>query len=517
MSKIVKIFDTTLRDGEQSPGCSMNMSEKIEVAYQLEKLGVDIIEAGFAISSKGDFESIQEIAKVIKSSTVCSLCRALKKDIEYAADSIKQAKYGRIHTFIATSPIHMEYKLKMSPDKVLENAVNAVSYAKSFVEDVEFSCEDAGRSDRAFLAKVFSAVIKAGATTINVPDTVGYQTPEEFGSLINYLMNNVSGIENVDVSVHCHNDLGLATANSLAGVVNGASQIECTINGIGERAGNTALEEVVMALKVRSDEYNVGTNINTTEIAKASKLVSHITGSFVQANKAIVGANAFAHEAGIHQDGMLKQKRTYEIMDAEMIGLSTNQLVLGKHSGRHAFKDKLKELGYHLTDTELENAFDRFKKLADKKKDIHEEDLHTIVVDEAYQPPEVYKLKYVKVLSTNQTKPEAEVVLIHNDEILEGRAVGAGSVDAIYKTVDSLINEDIHLIDYVIQAVTEGTDALGEVVVRIKDNDRVFTGRGSSTDVLIASTKAYLMAINKMLNGRLNGQLKPTTFGSKGV
>ena len=391
MSKEIKIFDTTLRDGEQSPGCSMNEKEKLEVAFQLEKLGVDVIEAGFAISSQGDFDAIHTIASHIKTSRVCSLARAVKKDIEQAALAIKPASLQRIHTFIATSPIHMQYKLKMTPDQVLENAVSAVKLAKSFVSDVEFSCEDAGRSDRNFLVKVFNEVIKAGATTLNVPDTVGYLSPDEFGDLIRYLNQNVKGIENVIISVHCHNDLGLATANSLAGVLNGARQIECTINGIGERAGNTALEEVVMALKVRESFYHCHTHIVTQEIVKTSRLVSHITGSFVQPNKAIVGANAFAHEAGIHQDGVLKQKRTYEIMDAEMIGLNQNQLILGKHSGRHAFSEKIKEMGHVLTKEELDIAFAKFKDLADSKKDVMTEDIEAILFEDRVE--KIYSLK----------------------------------------------------------------------------------------------------------------------------
>ena len=511
MTRHIKIFDTTLRDGEQSPGCSMNKKEKVEVAHQLEKLGVDIIEAGFAISSKGDFESIEAIAAEIKNSTVCSLCRAVKNDIKAAGESIQKAKLQRIHTFIATSPIHMEYKLKMNPDEVVEAAVGAVRMAREFVNDVEFSCEDAGRSDKDFLVRVFNEVIKAGATTLNVPDTVGYQTPEEFGALIKYLADNVIGIENVDISVHCHNDLGLATANALAGVMNGASQIECTINGIGERAGNTALEEVVMALKVREDQYNASTRINTKEIMKTSRLVTHITGSHVQANKAIVGANAFAHEAGIHQDGILKQKRTYEIMDAEMIGLTENQLVLGKHSGRHAFSDKLNELGYNLSGDDLNKAFERFKALADRKKEILEEDLHTIVSDEVYKMDETYVLKKLHVTSDSEAKPKATVTLEKDDALIEETCEGAGSVDAIYTTIKHIIKEDIKLVDYSIHSVTRGTDALGEVTVRVKDEDRIYTGRGSSTDVLMASAKAYVMAINKLIFGRTHKRIRPTS------
>ena len=503
------IFDTTLRDGEQSPGCSMNLKEKLDVASHLESLRVDCIEAGFAISSKGDFEAIKAIAAHVTYSSVCSLCRAVKGDIELAAQSVSAAKRPRIHTFIATSPIHMEHKLKMSPDKVLERAVDAVTYAKTFVEDVEFSCEDAGRSNPEFLARVYAAVIKAGATVINVPDTVGYMMPAEFGGLINYLGNHVVGIENAIISVHCHDDLGVATANSLAGVLNGARQVECTVNGIGERAGNTALEEVVMSLAVRSDYYNVATDIETTEISKTSRLVSHITGSVIQPNKAVVGANAFAHEAGIHQDGVLKQKSTYEIMNPEMVGLTENKLVLGKHSGRHAFLDRLKELGYQLSNDELQQAFERFKAIADKKKDVLDDDLHALISDEIYQHDDHYKLDYFEVNTTNESRPKATVRLMIDQKVLTGSSEGAGSVDAIYKTIDQMVGETIDLKEYTLQSITGGTDALGEVVVRIRDQGQIFVGRSSSTDVLNSSAKAYIVAINKMLNARGIQRIKP--------
>ncbi len=510
MTRKIKIFDTTLRDGEQSPGCSMNKEEKLEIAYQLERLGVDIIEAGFAISSKGDFESIALIAEKIRTPVICSLCRAIPKDIDAAAESIKKAQRGRIHTFIATSQIHMAHKLKMSPDQVLENAVAAVKYAKTKVEEVEFSCEDAGRSDWAFLVRVFTEVIKAGATTINIPDTVGYLSPDEFGAMIRHLMNTVPKIETVDVSVHCHNDLGAATANSLAGVLAGASQIECTINGIGERAGNTALEEVVMAIHTRNDIYHAVTGINTREIMKTSRLIQNITGSMVQANKAIVGANAFAHEAGIHQDGMLKAKCTYEIMDAESIGLSDGKLVLGKHSGRHAFSQRLKELGFELNAEAINKAFERFKAIADSKKEVSDKDLESIVSDEVYQAPEIFKLKYVQIVAGNTTRPIACVQLVYQEEVLEGSQTGAGPVDAIFQTIDHIISEKVNLVDFSIHSVTGGTDALGEVTVRIQDGGNVFTGRGSELDVLVASTKAYLHAINKMLSQRSEDRIKPT-------
>jgi len=510
MSKHIKIFDTTLRDGEQSPGCSMNKEEKLEVALQLERLNVDIIEAGFAISSKGDFESIALIAQRVRGPVICSLARAVRQDIEAASQAIEKAARRRIHTFIATSPIHMQHKLRMSPAQVLENAVSAVSYAKSLVEEVEFSCEDAGRSDWDFLVEVYTAVIKAGATTINVPDTVGYQTPEEFGRLIRYLSEHVPGIENVDISVHCHDDLGMATANALSGVLNGATQVECTINGIGERAGNTALEEVVMALHVREDFYKAKTQVVTREIMKASRLLSSVTGSGVQPNKAIVGANAFAHEAGIHQDGMLKARQTYEIMDAEMVGLKETQLVLGKHSGRHAFSKKLEEMGHSLDKEALNKAFDRFKLLADKKKEVSDKDLESIVSDEVHQVQEIFSLDYVQVTAGNTTRPAACVQLRYEGEVLEKTATGAGPVDAIFQTIDQIVGEPISLVDFAVHAVTGGTDALGEVTVRIKDAGRVFTGRGASMDVLVASSKAYLQAINKMLAERDQYRIKAT-------
>ncbi|MGE4169883.1 MAG: 2-isopropylmalate synthase [Candidatus Margulisiibacteriota bacterium] len=510
MSDIIKIFDTTLRDGEQSPGCSMNKEEKLEIAYQLERLNVDVIEAGFAISSKGDFDSIALIAEKIKTPIICSLARAIPKDIEAAAAAIEKAKNKRIHTFIATSPIHMEHKLKMHPDAVLDMAVSAVKLAKSFVNDVEFSCEDAGRSDRDFLVRVLTEVIKAGATVVNIPDTVGYQTPEQFGALIRFLKETVPGIDKTDISVHCHNDLGLATANALAGVLNGATQIECTINGIGERAGNTALEEVVMALKTRHEAYGQAkTNIITPEIMKTSRLVTSITGSTVQANKAIVGANAFAHESGIHQDGMLKHRRTYEIMDAEMIGLRDTNLVLGKHSGRHAFTDKLKELGFELSKPEIDKAFERFKALADQKKDVSDKDLHSIVSDEVFHAPEIYKLHYLQIIAGNTTRPTAVIQLDKGGEIIEGAYTGAGPVDALYKGIETMIGEPINLVDFSIHSVTGGTDALGEVTVRIRDGESIFTGRGSALDVLVASAKAYVAAVNKMLGARGTTRINP--------
>lgn len=508
MDTHIKVFDTTLRDGEQSPGCSMNLREKLDIAHHLEALNVDVIEAGFAISSQGDFEAIAAISKQLKKTRICSLARAVQSDIKQAAASIEAAKYPRIHTFIATSDIHMMHKLKMSRDEVLTRAVEAVRYAKEFVEDVEFSCEDAGRSDRAFLAQVYSAVIAAGATVINVPDTVGYMEPSEFGALISYLKAHVEGSDRVDISVHCHNDLGLATANALAGVANGATQIECTVNGIGERAGNTALEEVVMAMYVRQDQFAKQTQINMKDISKISRLVSLVTGSVVQPNKAIVGANAFAHEAGIHQDGVLKFKTTYEIMSPELIGAAQKPLVLGKHSGRHAFMERMKALGYTLNHTDLEKSFVRFKALADKKKEVLEDDLHALVADEVYQEEERIRLVCFNVESNTQSMPVAAVGLMVEGKTIHKENEGAGSVDALYKTIDAIVGEAITLKEYTLQSISGGTDALGEVVVRVADGDRVFAGRSSSTDILLASVKAYLHAINKVLLARNSVRIK---------
>ncbi|MFC1517972.1 2-isopropylmalate synthase [Candidatus Margulisiibacteriota bacterium] len=507
------IFDTTLRDGEQSPGCSMNIEEKVELARMLEKLRVDVIEAGFAISSPGDFAAIQAVAKAVKAPTVCSLARTMKKDIDTAADAIKAAKNKRIHTFIATSPVHMEHKLKMMPDKVLETAVGAIKLAKSYVEDVEFSCEDAGRSEPAFLYKIIEAAIKAGATTVNIPDTVGYCTPTEFGKIIYGIKENIPNIDKAVISVHIHNDLGLAVASSIASIENGAGQVECTINGIGERAGNCSLEEIVMALRVRKDLFGKGkdTNIDTKHIYKASRLLSSITGVKVQPNKAIVGANAFAHEAGIHQDGILKHRQTYEIMTAEDVGWPSNKLVMGKHSGRHAFGTKLKELGYELTDDELNKAFERFKILADKKKEVSELDLEALVANEIKATYETYKLESLHVETGTNVKPTAKLKVLKESKPLEVKKSGDGPVDAIFKCIDDVTKKEskgMELMDYVVSAVTEGTDALGEVTVRIRAHSKTFTGHGANTDVLVASAEAYLNAINKMIS--FKGKTKPT-------
>lgn len=501
MTNFVRIFDTTLRDGEQSPGCSMNLKEKLEMANQLDKLGVDIMEAGFAIASPGDFASVKTIAKSIKNSSVASLARALTKDIDAAAEALKEAKFPRIHTFIATSDIHMAYKLKMRPEQVLEQAREMVKYAKKYCGDVEFSAEDASRSNPEFLYKVFEAVIQAGATTINVPDTVGYTSPEEFAALIRGIKQNVPSIDKAIISVHCHNDLGLAVANSLAAIGAGAMQIECTVNGIGERAGNAALEEVVMNLNTRKDLYGFETKIKTKEIYKTSKLLSSITGVRVQPNKAIVGENAFAHESGIHQHGMLANKETYEIMTPESIGLNENKLVLGKHSGRHAFEDKVVSMGYELDDNALTKAFEEFKVLADRKKEITDRDLEALVCRKVIQVPEYYKLDRFVINSGNTiTTTSSMRLLTKTGHILE-EVISSydGPIDASYKAIDRLVGKKFMLEDFVINAVTGGTDAQGEVNVKIKNKDRLYNGHGVSMDIVEASILAYISAINSML------------------
>ena len=501
MTNIVRIFDTTLREGEQSPGCSMNLAEKIEVAKQLEKLGVDIMEAGFAIASPGDFASVKAIATAIKNSTVASLARALPKDIDSAAEALKNTKYPRIHTFLATSDIHMQYKLKKTPDQVLETAYEMVKYAKRFCSDIEFSAEDASRSNPEFLYKVFEAVIEAGATTINVPDTVGYTSPEEFAALIKGIRENVPSIDKAVISVHCHNDLGLAVANSLAAIKAGARQVECTINGIGERAGNAALEEVVMNLNTRRDLYGFECGIHTKEIYKSSKLLSSITGVRVQPNKAIVGENAFAHESGIHQHGMLAHKETYEIMTPESIGLTENKLVLGKHSGRHAFEDKLKSMGYELDEKALAKAFEDFKVLADKKKDVTDRDIEALICHKLVQIPEAYKLERFVINAGNTiTTTSSMRLLTKTGHVLE-EVVSSydGPIDASYKAIDKLVGKKFILEDFVINSVTGGTDAQGEVNVKIRNKDKVYNGHGVSMDIVEASILAYISAINNML------------------
>jgi 2-isopropylmalate synthase len=501
MTEKIIIFDTTLRDGEQCPGASLNTQEKLEVAGYLEKLKVDVIEAGFPISSPGDFEGVEMIAKNIKGPTIAALCRTVEQDIKCAWDAIKLAQKPRIHTFIATSPIHMKLKLEKTPQEVLQQAVSAVRLAKSFCPEVEFSAEDATRSEPEFLYQIFAEVIKAGATIINVPDTVGYSQPEEFGKLIKGIVENVPNIDQVIISVHCHNDLGLGVANSLESLKYGVKQIECTINGIGERAGNASLEEIVMAIHTRSDFYQKTTNIDTHYIYPTSRLVSRLTGFVVQPNKAIVGKNAFAHEAGIHQAGVLKDASTYEIMKPQTIGLESNQIVLGKHSGRNAFKKRLLELGYELDQEKLERSFEHFKKLADKKKEIYAEDLIALVSEYLVEDiTEVYELKYFHINTGNNILPTATVRLCKEGEILEDAACGDGPVDAVFKAIDRITGVKVKLTDYYIRALTRGKDAQGEAMVEIKDNGHSYIGKSVSTDTIEASVKAYLKAINKMLS-----------------
>jgi len=504
LSNRVYIFDTTLRDGEQSPGVSLNINEKLQIARQLTRLGVDIIEAGFPITSPGDFAAVQAVAREVRGVTVAGLARANFKDIDSAWEALRDAEQARIHTFIATSDIHLKYKLRKDRDQVVEAAVAAVKHAKKYTSDVEFSAEDASRSDVDYLARVFGEVIKAGATVINIPDTVGYAMPEEFALFIKQVMERTPGIEKVIVSVHCHDDLGLAVANSLAAVGAGARQVEGTINGIGERAGNAALEEVVMGLYTRKDRYGLTTGFNTREIYRTSRLVSSLTGMPVQPNKAVVGKNAFAHESGIHQDGVLKERTTYEIMNPEMVGIAASNLVLGKHSGRHAFRDRLAELGYNLTDDELNLAFARFKSLADKKKEITDEDLQAIVDDEIRHIPDTYTLEYFHISSGTTVVPTATVGLRVGDERKEDAACGDGPVDAIYKAVDKITGLSCTLVNYTINAITGGKDALGDVTVKLKCNGRekIYTGRGVSTDILEASARAYVNAVNKLIYDR---------------
>ena len=503
MQNYITIFDTTLRDGEQSPGASMNIEEKIKIALQLERLGVDVIEAGFAASSKGDFEAISQIAQHLETTAVCSLARALPSDIESAAKAIAKAKHRRIHTFIATSPIHMRYKLKLSPDEVLKKAVEAVKCAKSLCDDVEFSCEDALRSDMGFLREILPAVIEAGARTINLPDTVGYRLPYEIESFMQEVCNFVG--ESAILSIHCHNDLGLAVANSIAAIKGGARQVECTINGLGERAGNTALEEVVMILKTRKDLFCVDTRINTKEIYAASKLVADTTGIRPQPNKAIVGKNAFAHESGIHQDGMLKHRETYEIMRPSDIGIpESSGLVLGKHSGRAAFRDKVKALGFVLSDDELNSAFERFKQLCDSKKEVFDDDLRAIISEETTHIPQVFTLHIVQVSACSSGKYCAAVSIIQDNKELSDSALGNGAVDSVLKSIDRISNIQGKLKDYKVEAVTSGKDALAKVVVKVEfeDSGRAMIGHGIDIDTMNATAKAYISALNSYLSMR---------------
>lgn len=492
------IFDTTLRDGEQSPGASMTRDEKVRIARMLEKLKVDVIEAGFAIASPGDFESVRAVAEAVKDSTVCSLARAVKGDIERAAEAIRPANSGRIHTFIATSPIHMKYKLQMEPPKVLEQAVAAVKLARQFTDDVEFSLEDASRSEFEFMCRIIESVIAAGARTINLPDTVGYGEPGEYGMLFSRLIGAIPNADKAIFSTHCHNDLGLAVANSLSAVMHGARQVECTINGLGERAGNAALEEIVMAVKTRKDMMPVQTTIDTTHIVPTSRLVSSITGFPVQPNKAIVGANAFAHESGIHQDGILKHRETYEIMRAEDVGWNTNKLVLGKHSGRAAVKARFEALGITFTDSEALNAaFIRFKDLADKKHEVFDEDLQALVSDsQPHTLHEAYQLGEMEVICKTGINPYAKLVILVNGVNQTSEASGSGPVDATFKAIENVIKSGAHLQLYSVNAITEGTDSQGDVTVRLEKNGVIVNGVGADTDIVTASAKAYLHALN---------------------
>jgi len=495
------IFDTTLRDGEQSPGASMTKDEKVHIAKALERMRVDVIEAGFPIASQGDFEAVQAVAEAVKDSTVCGLSRALARDISRAGEALKKANSSRIHTFIATSPIHMEMKLRMQPDDVLKQAVDAVKTARKFTDNVEFSPEDAGRSELDFLCRIIEAVIDAGARTINIPDTVGYNLPNQFGTLIRSLRERIPNADKAVFSVHCHNDLGLAVANSLSAVQNGARQVECTINGLGERAGNAALEEIVMAVRTRQDLFECDTDLDTTQIMSCSKLVSGITGFPVQPNKAIVGANAFAHESGIHQDGVLKNRETYEIMRAQDVGWNETQIVLGKHSGRNALRSRLKELSISVdSEEELNHVFARFKELADKKHEIFDEDLQTLVADASWNAEnEQFKLVSLKVCSETGETPQADVVIQVNGKEQSASESGSGPVDAAFKAIENIVHSQTELKLYSVNNITSGTDSQGEVSVRLSKNGKIVNGQGADTDIVIASAKAYINALNRIV------------------
>lgn len=495
---VVKIFDTTLRDGEQSPGVSLTAEEKLEIARQLANLRVDVIEAGFPFTSEGDFEAVRNIAREVQGPVIAGLARTSRKDIERAAEALKPAARSRIHVFTSGSDVHLKHMLRKTPDEVLAVSVEMVKYARNFTDDVEFSAQDTARSNREFLYRLYEAAIKAGATTINVPDTVGYAIPEEFADLIRSLRENVANIDKAIISVHCHNDLGLAAANSLAAIRAGARQVEVTINGIGERAGNTSLEEVVMAIKTRKDLFGLTTNVDTRQIYRASRMVASLTGMPVQPNKAVVGDNAFAHESGIHQDGVLKEAATYEIMRPEDIGLGSNRLVMGKHSGRHAFRERLVEMGYDLSDEDVTKIFKRFKDLADKKKGITDRDLEAIVQDELYTVSDLYQLEYFHVSSGNRDLPTATIEIKGPEGVVREAACGEGPVDALCKAVDRAVGRQCQLTDYSLKAVTAGKDALGEVTLRLEEGHLTATGRGVSTDVLEASARAYVNAINKL-------------------
>ena len=497
-SERVVIFDTTLRDGEQSPGASMTLEEKLQVAEVLDQMGVDIIEAGFPIASNGDFEAVSEVAKIAKNATIAGLARASNKDIDRAGEAVKHAKRPRIHTFISTSPLHMKYKLQMEPGAVLDAVTMSVQRARTYTSDVEWSAEDATRTEHDFLCRCVEAAIKAGATTINIPDTVGYTVPDEYFDLISMLIEKVSGADEVIFSTHCHNDLGMAVANSLAGVRAGARQIECTINGLGERAGNAALEEVVMAMNVRSDVVPYWSNIETEMITRASKLVAGVTAFPVQYNKAIVGKNAFAHESGIHQDGMLKNNQTYEIMTPESVGLKESTLVMGKHSGRHAFREKIKELGYEIGQNAMEDAFVRFKDLADKKKHVYDEDIEALVDDEMASSNDRIKVVALEVIAGTSGPQKATLTLDVDGTQHTSEATGDGPVDAIFNAIKDIVPHEARLPLYQVHAVTEGTDAQAEVSVRLEEDGKTVTGRGADTDTMVASARAYVSAMNKL-------------------
>jgi len=498
MKELIRIFDTTLRDGEQSPGATMSVAEKVRIAEQLEKLNVDIIEAGFPVSSEGDFEAVRAISRVIRHSEVAALARANPTDIDRAWEAVKGARFPRLHTFISTSDIHLSHQLKKTKEEVIRIAARSVARAKRHTPNVEFSPMDATRSESGFLIAVIEAAIKAGATAINIPDTVGYAIPSEFGSLIKTIRQKTAGIEKAVISVHCHNDLGLAVANSLAAIQNGARQVECTINGIGERAGNTSLEEVVMAIRTRKDLFPFHTRVLSKHLFTTSRLVSKITGMVVQPNKAVVGANAFAHESGIHQDGVLKEKKTYEIMTPASVGISKTSLVLGKLSGRHAFRERVKELGYRLSETDVELAFTRFKQLADKKRDIFDEDIESIVVEEILRMPHRYKLVYLNVIAGNVTVPTATIKMEVDGKIVQDAGFGDGPVDATFKTIRKMTRTKSKLLQFAINAITSGTEAQGEVTVKLQERGQTVMGQGADTDVIVASAKAYINALNKM-------------------
>ncbi|MFP6712356.1 MAG: 2-isopropylmalate synthase [Rhodospirillales bacterium] len=499
-SNEIIIFDTTLRDGEQSPGASMNLSEKIRIAEVLEDMDVDVIEAGFPIASNGDFEAVHEIAKLVKGSIICGLARSSKGDIDRCAEAIKPAERGRIHTFISTSPLHMKFKLQMEPEEVHQAVIDSVTHARNFTDDVEWSCEDGSRTEHDFMCQTIESAIDAGATTINIPDTVGYAMPMEYAAMIEMVMNRVPNIDKAIISVHCHNDLGMAVANSLAAVQVGARQVECTINGLGERAGNAAMEEIIMGLRTRPDHLPFTTRVKSELITKASRLVSTVTGFTVQPNKAIVGANAFAHESGIHQDGMLKNAQTYEIMTPESVGLTESKLVMGKHSGRHAFREKLIELGYDLGDNAVQDAFKRFKDLADVKKDVYDEDIVAIVDDAFVRTNDRINLEKLEVLcGTEHQPPKATMTLDVDGESKSAEMTGDGPVDAIFKGIKELTGIEPHLQLYQVHAVTQGTDAQAEVTVRLEEDGKTVNGQGTDTDTMVASAKAYINALNKLL------------------